>query len=108
MPSDAGFGEQVRKAFAEIVPADAKASTVAGAIVDVVGALFGRRPFRVHIDPTRDRAGVGFAVLDRVRAEMLRRVGLSDLLKPRVLVWPSLRNARPQSSRPCPPFRSSG
>jgi hypothetical protein len=26
---------------------------------------------------------VGFAVLDRVRAEMLHRVGMSDLLKPR-------------------------
>jgi NADP-dependent 3-hydroxy acid dehydrogenase YdfG len=40
-------------------------------------------PFRVHIDPTMDGADVGFAVLDRIRAEMLHRVGLSDLLKPR-------------------------
>ena len=80
----AGFGEQVQKAFAEIVPADADVSLVADAIVDVVGAPFGQRPFRVHIDPTQDGADVGFTVLDRVRAEMLRRVGLSDLLKPRV------------------------
>jgi hypothetical protein len=36
----------------------------------------------VHIDPTEDGASVGFTVLDRVRAEMLHRVGLSDLLKP--------------------------
>ena len=43
---------------------------------------FGKRPFRVHIDPTEDGASVGFTVLDRVRAEMLHRVGLSDLLKP--------------------------
>jgi NAD(P)-dependent dehydrogenase (short-subunit alcohol dehydrogenase family) len=80
----AGFGDQVQKAFAEIVPADADVSLVADAIVDVVGAPFGQRPFRVHIDPTQDGADVGFTVLDRVRAEMLHRVGLSDLLKPRV------------------------
>ena len=81
----AGFGEQVQKAFAEIVPADADVSLVADAIVDVVDAPFGKRPFRVHIDPTQDGADVGFTVLDRLRAEMLHRVGLSDLLKPRVL-----------------------
>jgi NAD(P)-dependent dehydrogenase (short-subunit alcohol dehydrogenase family) len=81
----AGFGEQVQKAFAEIVPPDADASAVATAIVDVVGTPFGKRPFRVHIDPTQDGADVGFTVLDRVRAEMLHRVGLSDLLRPRVI-----------------------
>lgn len=81
-----GFGEQVQKAFAEIVPADTDVSQVADAIVDVVNAPFGKRPFRVHIDPTQDGADVGFTVLDRLRAEMLHRVGLSDLLKPRVLV----------------------
>jgi NAD(P)-dependent dehydrogenase (short-subunit alcohol dehydrogenase family) len=82
----AGFGEQIQKAFAEIVPDDADVAAVADAIVDVVAAPFGRRPFRVHIDPTEDGANVGFTVLDRVRAEMLHRVGLSDLLKPRALV----------------------
>jgi NAD(P)-dependent dehydrogenase (short-subunit alcohol dehydrogenase family) len=82
----AGFGEQVQKAFAEIVPPDADAATVADAIVDVIDTPFGKRPFRVHIDPTQDGADVGFTVLDRVRAEMLHRVGLSDLLKPKALV----------------------
>ena len=82
----AGFGEQVQKAFAAIVPADTDASAVADAIVQVVDAPFGNRPFRVHIDPTEDGANVGFTVLDRMRAEMLHRVGLSDLLKPRLLV----------------------
>ena len=56
---------------------------VADAIVEVVDMPFGKRPFRVHIDPTQDGADVAFAVMDRVRAEMLHRVGLSDLLKPR-------------------------
>jgi NAD(P)-dependent dehydrogenase (short-subunit alcohol dehydrogenase family) len=78
------FGEHVQKAFAEIVPADADASLVADAIVDVINAPTGKRPFRVHIDPAQDGADIGFAVLDRLRAEMLHRVGLSDLLKPRV------------------------
>jgi len=79
-----GFGEQVQKAFAEIVPADADASLVARAIVKVIDAAPGERPFRVHIDPAQDGADVGFGVLDRLRSEMLHRVGLSDLLKARV------------------------
>ncbi|HTB67577.1 MAG TPA: SDR family oxidoreductase [Steroidobacteraceae bacterium] len=79
----AGFGEQVQKAFADIVPPDADPATVAAAMVDVVNTPFGQRPFRVHIDPTQDGANVGFTVLDRIRSEMLNRVGLADLLKPR-------------------------
>ena len=79
----AGFGEQIQQAFAAIVPADADAGLVADAIVDVVAKPFGERPFRVHIDPARDGADVGFAVLDRLRAEMLHRVGMAELLAPR-------------------------
>ncbi|TCQ99410.1 SDR family oxidoreductase [Neorhizobium sp. JUb45] len=78
----AGFGDEVQKAFAEIVPDDADPAPVAGMIADVVGMPFGTRPFRLHYDPTEDGADIGFAVLDRLRAEMLHRVGLSDLLKP--------------------------
>jgi len=44
---------------------------------------FGKRPFRVHVDPSQDGAEITFAVMDRVRAEILHRVGLSDLLAPR-------------------------
>ncbi len=80
----AGFGDQIRKAFAAIVPPEADASSVADAIVGVVDTPFGKRPFRVHVDPTQDGADVAFAVVDRVRNEMLHRVGFSDLLKPRV------------------------
>jgi NAD(P)-dependent dehydrogenase (short-subunit alcohol dehydrogenase family) len=78
-----GFGAQIRNAFAAIVPPEADASSVADAIVRVVDAPFGKRPFRVHIDPTEDGADVAFAVIDRVRNEMLHRVGFSDLLRPR-------------------------
>jgi NAD(P)-dependent dehydrogenase (short-subunit alcohol dehydrogenase family) len=79
----AGFGEQIMKAFSAIVPADADAALVADAIVEVVDTPFGKRPFRVHIDPTQDVADVAFGVIDRVRNEMLHRVGFSDVLHPR-------------------------
>jgi len=78
-----GFGAQVQKAFAEIVPDDADPAGVADRIVEIVGAPAGKRPFRVHYDPAQDGADVGFAVLDRLRSEMLHRVGLGDLLNPR-------------------------
>jgi NAD(P)-dependent dehydrogenase (short-subunit alcohol dehydrogenase family) len=79
----AGFGEEIMKAFSAIVPADADVSLVADAIVEVVDTPFGKRPFRVHIDPTQDGADIAFGVIDRVRSEMLHRVGFSDLLHPR-------------------------
>jgi NAD(P)-dependent dehydrogenase (short-subunit alcohol dehydrogenase family) len=79
----AGFGEEIMKAFSAIVPPEADASSVADAIVKVIDTPFGQRPFRVHIDPTQDGAEVAFAVIDRVRNEMLHRVGFSDLLHPR-------------------------
>ena len=80
----AGFGEEIQRAFAAIVPAWADASAVADAIAQVVDLPRGQRPFRVHVDPAQDGADVGFAVLDRLRAEMLHRVGMGDLLKPAV------------------------
>jgi hypothetical protein len=75
----------VLKGFASIVPPDADVTAVADAIVKIVDAPFGRRPFRVHIDPTQDGAEVVNAVSDRIRAELLRRIGLGDVLTPRSL-----------------------
>ena len=77
-----GFAEDVMTGFASIVPPDADASAVAEAIVKVVDTPFGKRPFRVHIDPTEDGAEVVNMVSDRVRAELLRRIGLADVLTP--------------------------
>jgi hypothetical protein len=77
-----GYEKKIQEAFAAIVPPDADAGAVADAIVKVVDAPFGKRPFRVHVDPTQDGADVAFAVMDRVRTEMLHRVGLSELLTP--------------------------
>jgi hypothetical protein len=58
---------------------------VASAIVRVVDTPVGKRPFRVHIDPSQDGAEVVAAVADRVRREMFRTIGLADLLSPRVV-----------------------
>lgn len=80
------FGAIIQKAFGEIVPEDADPAGVADEIVDLVGMEFGTRPFRLHYDPSQDGADVTFGVMDRVRAEMLHRVGMSDLLKPAKLV----------------------
>ena len=81
-----GFADDVMTGFASIVPADADASAVAAAIVEIIDTPFGRRPFRVHIDPTEDGAEVVNMVSDRVRAELLRRIGLADVLTPAKLV----------------------
>ncbi|HKS54505.1 MAG TPA: SDR family oxidoreductase [Steroidobacteraceae bacterium] len=72
------------KGLAALEPADADAATVADAVVKVVDAPFGQRPFRVHVDPSEDGAEIVNGVADRVRAELLRRIGLQDLLHPRV------------------------
>lgn len=63
-------------------PADADPSAVARGIVDIVNAPIGKRPFRVHVDPSHDGSEIVSGVADRVRAEMFRRIGLEDLLSP--------------------------
>ncbi|WP_432944751.1 SDR family oxidoreductase [Kribbella sp. CA-253562] len=78
----AGLMDQVSQKLRELEPEWADVAEVARAVVTVVGTEKGRRPFRVHIDPSDDGAAVVNAVADRVRAEFLRRVGLDDLLHP--------------------------
>lgn len=72
------------KGLAALEPEDADVNEVAKAIVNVVDAPFGTRPFRVHIDPSEDGAEIVDGVADRVRAELLRNIGLGDVLRPRV------------------------
>jgi len=71
------------KGLAALEPEDADVATVAEAVVRVVDTPFGRRPFRVHVDPSQDGAEIVNGMADRVRAELLRRIGLADLLVPR-------------------------
>ena len=74
------------KGLAALEPEDADVTAVADAIVKVVDTPFGHRPFRVHIDPSQDGAEIVNGVADRVRAELLRNIGLADVLKPRMAV----------------------
>ena len=78
----AGFEEQALKALTDTVPPDADVSAVADAIVNIVNAPFGKRPFRVTVDPAQDGSEIVTTVLDRIRAEFLRRLGFADLLHP--------------------------
>nr|WP_315591592.1 SDR family oxidoreductase [uncultured Cupriavidus sp.] len=79
----AGVAEQALKGLASLEPADADPEEVARQIVQVVGLPHGKRPFRVHVDPSQDGAEVVNAVADRVRREMFTAIGLVDLLSPR-------------------------
>lgn len=81
---NAGMPEIALKGLAALEPADADVEDVARAIVEVVDIEHGKRPFRVHIDPSQDGAEIVNAMADRVRAEMFRRIGLEDLLTARV------------------------
>ena len=76
----AGLADRALKGLASLEPADADPSEVARQIVRVVDLPFGKRPFRVHIDPSQDGAEVVNAVADRMRREMYRNIGLQDLL----------------------------
>ena len=53
---DESFGDQVRNAFAAILPPDADASLAAGAIVTVVDAPFGKLPFGMDTGRTESGA----------------------------------------------------
>jgi len=80
----AGIADKALKGLAGLEPADADPAEVAREIVRVVDAPFGKRPFRVHVDPSQDGAEIVNGVADRMRREMYRNIGLEDLLAPRV------------------------
>jgi NAD(P)-dependent dehydrogenase (short-subunit alcohol dehydrogenase family) len=80
----AGMPERILQGLAALEPADADAGEVATKIVDVVNLPFGKRPFRVHVDPSQDGAEIVNGVADRVRRELFWRVGMADLLSPQV------------------------
>ena len=66
--------------LAGIFPEGRSVDEVADEIVRVVGLPAGQRPFRTHIDPTRDGSEVVSAVSDRIRAEFYHRIGIAELL----------------------------
>jgi NAD(P)-dependent dehydrogenase (short-subunit alcohol dehydrogenase family) len=80
----AGVADQALEGLAGLEPADADPAEVARQIVRIVDSPFGKRPFRVHVDPSQDGAEVVNGVADRMRREMYRSIGLEDLLSPRL------------------------
>jgi NAD(P)-dependent dehydrogenase (short-subunit alcohol dehydrogenase family) len=81
----ADISEVALRGLAHISPQDPDPEDVASAIAKVVAMPFGQRPLRIHFDPDDDGAAVVDGVADRARAELLRRIGLADLLKPVVI-----------------------
>jgi NAD(P)-dependent dehydrogenase (short-subunit alcohol dehydrogenase family) len=80
----AGIADKALKSLAGLEPADADPGEVAREIVRVVDTPFGRRPFRVHVDPSQDGAEIVNGVADRMRREMYRNIHLEELLSPKV------------------------
>jgi NAD(P)-dependent dehydrogenase (short-subunit alcohol dehydrogenase family) len=81
----AGIADKALKGLAALEPADADPAEVAREIVRVIDAPFGKRPFRVHVDPSQDGAEIVNGVADRMRREMFRNIGLENLLAPAVI-----------------------
>jgi NAD(P)-dependent dehydrogenase (short-subunit alcohol dehydrogenase family) len=76
---DATYGklrEEMAGRLAGIFPPGRGVEEVAEAIVRAVD----ERPFRVHIDPSRDGSEVVSAVYDRIRSEFYHRIGIAELL----------------------------
>jgi NAD(P)-dependent dehydrogenase (short-subunit alcohol dehydrogenase family) len=80
----ARVADQALKGLASLEPSEADPVEVAREIVRVVDVPFGKRPFRVHVDPSQDGAEIVNTVADRMRREMYRNIGLADLLSPRI------------------------
>jgi hypothetical protein len=79
-----GLADQIQKALAPFLALDTNVAAFADAIVTIVDMPFGKRPIRVRIDLAQEGSEIGKAVADGIRTEFLRRIGLSDLLTPRV------------------------
>jgi NAD(P)-dependent dehydrogenase (short-subunit alcohol dehydrogenase family) len=78
----ADVSEIALSGLAQLSPRDRAPQEVASAVADVVNMPFGQRPLRVHFDPDDDGAAAVDAVADHARAELLRLIGLEDILKP--------------------------
>ncbi|WP_370468563.1 SDR family NAD(P)-dependent oxidoreductase [Streptacidiphilus sp. P02-A3a] len=82
----AGLLDQVGACLAEVTSLNADSAEVAVVIVGVAGTPRGQRLFRVHIEPTDDGAETVNGVGGLVRTAFYQRIGLQDLLGPR-LAW---------------------
>ena len=72
--------DEVSQKLAELAPADSDAQEVADAVVAIVNAPVGQRPYRVHVDPADDGSEKVSIVADANREDFFNRIGLADLL----------------------------
>jgi len=81
----ADVSEIALSALAQLPAQDRTVQDMATAIADVVDMPFGQRPLRVHFGPDDDGAAMVSTVAESVRAELLRRIGLEDILRPALI-----------------------
>ncbi|RKS72743.1 NADP-dependent 3-hydroxy acid dehydrogenase YdfG [Motilibacter peucedani] len=82
---DEAYGELRRglpARLASLVPSGSDVQSVADEIVRIVQLPRAERPFRTHVDPSRDSSEVVSVVADRIRHEFYHRAGIEDLLSP--------------------------
>ncbi|WP_413741387.1 SDR family NAD(P)-dependent oxidoreductase [Sodalis sp. RH15] len=78
----ADLQDRVGKGHAAMEPKDADPQAVARAIASVVELPAGKRPFHITVDPADMGYEVMAAMGDRIRAEVMRAMGLGDILTP--------------------------
>lgn len=76
----AGIPDIIMRGLDRLEPDNNNPQQVADAIATLLASPVRERPFRVHVDLSQDGCEVVDAVMDRVRAEFLRRTDLGDLL----------------------------
>ncbi|MDF0516956.1 SDR family NAD(P)-dependent oxidoreductase [Bradyrhizobium yuanmingense] len=81
----ADLSEIALSGLAQLAAQNRTSQDVANAIADVVAMPFGQRPLRINFGPDHDGAAAVGAVAESVRAELLRRIGLVDILQPALI-----------------------
>ncbi|MGM4902780.1 SDR family oxidoreductase [Tardiphaga sp. 866_E4_N2_1] len=78
------LSETALKGVASLSPRDTNAQDIAAAIATTVDLPFGERPLRIHFDPDDDGAVTVDQYADQARADLFRRIGVEDILKPAI------------------------
>jgi NAD(P)-dependent dehydrogenase (short-subunit alcohol dehydrogenase family) len=76
------LGEQAKKGDENVQTGDVDPAEIGRAIVRLVAMPYGKRPFRVTVDPTDGGADEINKIGDRVRAAYLEHAGMGDILHP--------------------------
>ena len=78
----AALDQQITRGMEWSALVGADTAQISRTIVAVVAMPFGTRPLRVSLDSEQDHVELANGIADRERAEMLRGMGLDDLLNP--------------------------